>query len=144
MLVHKATMGVLDRLWTGQYARGPDGTRVPLERPARLTDVDDPEVWWEVPASSPLARKLRLHYPWLRPEVGEDGRLTDVVPIRDDEAGGEPDQEELAQEARARGYQSVGRARRPRGLFGFLEGPGGATRTEDAPSMKKLLKELTQ
>ena len=38
-------MGVRDRIWEGQCARGPDGTHIPVDRPASLSDVEDPEAW---------------------------------------------------------------------------------------------------
>lgn len=145
MLVHKQTMGVLDRLWTGLYTQGPDGGMVPLERPARLTDVDDPENWWEIPNAGPLYRRVRDNYPWIKPRTGPDGELlwVDLPEDPERQARAEAAQEALRQEARGRGYRSAGRARRPKGLFGFLEGPESATRAADAPPMKNLLKELT-
>ncbi len=120
MLVHKATRGVLDCIWTGRYIRGPDGARLPLERPARLSDVDDPEAWWEIPGAGPLARRVRRYYPFLRPVVDGEGRLADVIPLRQEEgreAAGQA--EERRREAGRRGYKNPGRVR-PTGLMPFL------------------------
>ena len=74
-------MGVLDRIWTGQYRLGPDGRRLPLERPARLADFPELKAseWWEVDTRTPLARKLRRYYPWVTPVTGPDGALIDVL-----------------------------------------------------------------
>lgn len=118
MLVHKATMGILDRIWTGQHTRGPDGILNPVERPARPSDVDDPEEWWEIPSSGTLAKKIRRYYPWITPEIGQDGKLVDVQIQRDT-----PKQavirEELRKEAAKRGYKQPKRLR-PRGIMPFL------------------------
>lgn len=117
-------MGVLDRIWDGQYTRGPDGTLNPVERQAVLSDVDVPEDWWEIPSRSPLARRIRLHYPFLSPVVDEEGTLVDVIPLRTG-AGQETAERARAvkaaqiQEAARRGYQKAGRMR-PLGLMPFL------------------------
>ena len=102
-------MGVLDRIWEGQYARGPDGTQIPVDRPAALSDVEDPEAWWEIPSQGALARKVRRYYPLLRPVVDKEGGLVEVVPLCPDED----------QEAARRGYRKAGKARRL-GLMSFL------------------------
>lgn len=124
MLIHKATMGVLDRIWTGRHSRVPDGVLTPVDRPAALSDVDDPETWWEIPSQGALARKIRRYYPLLRPVVDEEGRLVEAVPLCPDE-----DQEAVerarkakaakTQEAARRGYQKAGKVR-PLGLMPFL------------------------
>jgi len=114
-------MGVLDYIWTGKHTHGPDGTMVPVERPAVLADVDDPEGWWEIPSRSALAKKIRLYYPLLRPVTGPDGQLVDVVILRPEE-GQEAAQEArdaLKKEAAQRGYKRPGKVR-PRGLMPFL------------------------
>lgn len=124
-LVHKATMGVLDRLWTGQYTRTPDGAASPLERPAALSDVEDPENWWEIPSRSSLAGRIRLHYPFLRPVTDAEGQLVDVVALGS-EAGQEAAErareakETRTKEAARRGYRNAGRVR-PLGLMPFLD-----------------------
>ena len=74
-------MGVLDRIWEGQYARGPDGTQIPVDRPAALSDVEDPEAWWEIPSQGALARKIRRYYLLLRPVVDGEGRLVEAGPL---------------------------------------------------------------
>lgn len=121
MLVHKATMGVLDRVWTGKHAHRPDGTLCPIDRPAVLADVDDPEDWWEIPGTGPLARTIRMNYPWIRPETSLSGELTGVVVTRTLERQTEAQavQEARREEARERGYKRTGRMR-PRGLMPFL------------------------
>lgn len=121
MLIHKATMGVLDRVWLGQYTRGPDGIQIPLEHPAVRSDVEDPEAWWEISGKGPLAAKIRRYYPFLRPVTGPDGELADVTLLETE--GLERTRQEAAaartQEARQRGYQRTGRVR-PKGLMPFL------------------------
>ena len=117
-------MGVLDRIWEGQYTRGPDGTQIPADRPAVLSDVEDPEAWWEIPSQGALARKVRRYYPLLRPVVDKEGGLVEVVPLCPDE-----DQEATkrarevkaarTQEAARRGYRKAGKVR-PLGLMPFL------------------------
>lgn len=124
MLVHKATMGVLDRIWTGQHTRGPDGILNPVERLAVPSDVDNPEDWWEIPSRSSLARRIRLYYPLLRPVVDEEGNLVDVVLLYSEERqeASERARETKAakvQEAARRGYRKAGRVR-PLGLMPFL------------------------
>ncbi len=117
-------MGVLDHIWTGRHSRGPDGVLTPVDRPAALSDVEDPEAWWEIPSQGALARKIRRYYPLLRPVVDEEGGLVEVVPLCPDE-----DQEaaERAREVKAartqaaarRGYRKAGKVR-PLGLMPFL------------------------
>ncbi len=117
-------MGVLDRIWTGRHSRGPDGVLTPVDRPAALSDVENPEAWWEIPSQGALARKVRRYYPLLRPVVDEEGGLVEVVPLCPDE-----DQEaaERAREVKAartqaaarRGYRKAGKVR-PLGLMPFL------------------------
>lgn len=124
MLVHKATMGVLDRIWTGRHSQGPDGVLTPVDRPAALSDVEDPEAWWEIPSQGTLARKIRRYYPLLSPVVDGEGRLVEAVPLCPDE-----DQEAaerarevntaMTQEAARRGYRKAGKVR-PLGLMPFL------------------------
>lgn len=124
MLVHKATMGVLDRIWTGQHTRGPDGILNPVERLAVPSDVDNPEDWWEIPSRSSLARRIRLYYPFLRPVVDEEGNLVDVVLLYSEERQEASERARKTkaakvQEAARRGYRKAGRVR-PLGLMPFL------------------------
>ena len=117
-------MGVLDRIWTGQHTRGPDGILSPLERQAVSSDVDHPEDWWEIPSRSSLARRIRLHYPFLSPVLDEEGGLVDVVPFcteADQEAAERAREAKAAQvqEAARRGYRKAGRVR-PLELMPFL------------------------
>ena len=117
-------MGVLDRIWTGRHSRGPDGVLTPVDRPAALSDVEDPEAWWEIPSQGTLARKIRRYYPLLSPVVDGEGRLVEAVPLCPDE-----DQEAaerarevntaMTQEAARRGYRKAGKVR-PLGLMPFL------------------------
>ena len=117
-------MGVLDRIWTGRHSRGPDGVLTPVDRPAALSDVEDPEAWWEIPSQGALARKVRRYYPLLRPVVDEEGGLVEVVPLcpdEDQEAAERARKVKAArtQEAARRGYRKAGRVR-PLGLMPFL------------------------
>lgn len=117
-------MGVLDRIWTGQHTRGPDGILNPVERPAVPSDVDNPEDWWEIPSRGALAQKIRRYYPLLRPVVDEEGCLLEVVPLcpNEDQEASERARETKAartQEAARRGYRKAGRVR-PLGLMPFL------------------------
>ena len=74
-------MGVLDRIWTGRHSRGPDGVLTPVDRLAALSDVEDPENWWEIPSQGALARKIRRYYLLLRPVVDGEGRLVEAGPL---------------------------------------------------------------
>lgn len=117
-------MGVLDRIWTGQHTRGPDGILNPVERPVVPSDVDNPEDWWEIPSRGALAQKIRRYYPLLRPVVDEEGCLVEVVPLCPEERqeAAETVREAKAarvQEAARRGYRRAGRVR-PLGLMPFL------------------------
>lgn len=111
-------MGVLDRIWTGQHTRGPNGIQCPVERPAVLSDVDDPEEWWEIPGSGALAKKIRRYYPWITPDIGQDGNLVDVQIQRETPKQASA-REELRKEAAKRGYKQPKRLR-PRGIMPFL------------------------
>ena len=114
MLVHKATMGVLLDLWTGEHRRDPvTGKDIPILRAATLADVPDPEGWWVVPANTPLGRRILRYYPNLVPVVGEGGELLDALPDRPEKP--EPDRSE----AQARGYKKRTRLR-PKNLFDFM------------------------
>ncbi|MEY8315971.1 hypothetical protein AALB19_01490 [Oscillospiraceae bacterium 50-58] len=124
MLIHKTTMGVLERIWTGQHTRRADGTLSPLDRPAVLSDVDDPENWWEIPSRGALAQKIRRYYPFLRPVVDGEGGLVEVVPLcsEEDQEAAERAREvktAMTQEAARRGYRKAGKVR-PLGLMPFL------------------------
>lgn len=117
-------MGVLDRIWTGRHSRGLDGVLTPVDRPAALSDVEDPEAWWEIPSQGALARKIGRYYPLLRPVVDEEGGLVEVVPLcpdEDQEAAERAREVKAArtQEAARRGYRKAGRVR-PLGLMPFL------------------------
>ena len=117
-------MGVLDRIWTGRHSRGPDGVLTPADRPAVLSDVDDPEEWWEISSRGALARKVRRYYPLLRPVMDKEGGLVEVVPLcpgEDQEAAERAREVKAArtQEAARRGYRKAGKVR-PLGLMPFL------------------------
>ena len=78
MLLHKATMGVLDTIWTGRYAAARTG-RYPVLLKASLDLCGlDPGDWWEVP--SHLVVRARRSYPWMDPVVSETGELLDLIP----------------------------------------------------------------
>lgn len=121
MLIHKATMGVLEYFWTGKYQTNHSGNLVPIDRPATLSDVDDPEEWWEIPNNCTLARTIHIYYPWITPEIDSDGRLIGVKIQKDEED--EPefhiDRDALKREASSRGYRNIGRIR-PKGMMPFL------------------------
>ena len=117
-------MGVLDRIWTGRHSRGPDGVLTPVDRSAALSDVEDPEDWWEIPSQGALARKIRRYYPLLRPVVDGEGRLVEVVPLCPDEGQEAAERARKVkaartQEAARRGYRKAGKVR-PLGLMSFL------------------------
>lgn len=80
MLIHKATMGVLDRVWLGKYQYDAKlGTKTPVLHAVTLSDVDDPEDWWEIPSNSSLAKMVQRYYPRIFPEVDtETGQLVNV------------------------------------------------------------------
>ena len=80
MLIHKATLGVLEYApWDGAY-RTYDGVRIPVLRPATLAGLGlDPADWWELDSRSSLARVLRACWPWCDPVV-EAGELVGVQP----------------------------------------------------------------
>ena len=81
MLIHKATLGVLDYYWAGRYAKGPDGQQVPLMVEYTLEGAGlGADEWWYVPSRSPLAARIRWSYPWMDIVLGEDGELLDVHP----------------------------------------------------------------
>lgn len=126
MLIHKRTMGILDRVWTGRHTRTQNGTLLPMERLAVLSDVDSPEDWWEIPSLGALAKKVRRYYPLLRPVTDEEGHLVGVVPLYPDEdqKAAERAREAKAartQEAARRGYRKAGKVR-PLWLMSFLTG----------------------
>ncbi len=80
MLVHKATMGVLDQFWTGRHRKTSAGGEEPVMAEHTLENTPlDPAEWWEVPRESALGRKLRRYYPFCSPEVSADGRLDGVT-----------------------------------------------------------------
>lgn len=125
MLVHKRTMGVLAEIWEGYYTREADGSLLPVCRRVKLSDVDNPEEWWEVPSRGALASKILWNYPFLRPVVDENGALVDVICV-----ASEYEQEEArraqearqvkTQEANRRGYQRNFNKLRPTGLIPLL------------------------
>lgn len=124
MLVHKASMGVLEYIWTGQYRRDGTGTKVPVERLAKLADLPelDPADWWEIPGDTTLAKRLRIYYPDVEAIVSPSGELVDVKPLQTAKVPEDPvEQQERREEARRRGYRAPGRVR-PKGLMPFLMG----------------------
>ena len=117
-------MGVLDRIWTGRHSRGPDGVLTPVDRLAALSDVEDPEAWWEIPSQGTLARKIRRYYPLLRPVVDGEGRLVEAVPLcpdKDQEAAERAREAKAArtQEAARRGYRKPAKCS-PLGFLRFF------------------------
>ena len=127
MLIHKATMGVLQTYWTGAHRTVP-GSAVPepvmKEYTFQTAPELSPEEWWEVPMTSKLGRKIRVYYPWVNPVVNEAGELTDVE-IQQAAPDGEQEARKsaLAQEARRRGYHRRGKVR-PKNIMPFLAAKG--------------------
>lgn len=125
MLIHRATMGVLDTYWTGAYRTVPGSLiREPVYREYSFTAAPElnPSEWWELPRSSRLGRKVRLYYPWITPVVDEAGALTDVEIHRESPDGQREAQKAvLQQEAARRGYRTAGRVR-PKNIMPFLAG----------------------
>lgn len=117
MIVHKRTMGVVYRVWTGDSRLSPTGQLEPVMKEVCLSDYPwlDPEEWWEV-TDRVLIRRILRGYPELRPLVDEDGQLTGVEPIKTEDA---PPAGSAAEEARARGYAGR-RSLRPKGMMPFL------------------------
>lgn len=125
MLVHKRTMGVLEQIWEGYHTREADGSLTPVCRLARISDVDNPEEWWEVPSVGPLSSTIRWNYPFLRPVVDEDGALVDVVRIPseyelEEERRVQEARQAMLREANRRGYQRNFKKLRPTGLIPLL------------------------
>ncbi len=81
MLIHKATMGVLDLYGTGRYrAAGADGV-LPVMAEYTLAGAGLPEAdWWEVPRDSALGRKALRYYPCCTAVLAADGSLVDIAP----------------------------------------------------------------
>lgn len=113
-------MGVLDYIWTGTSV-SKMGAVTPVYRQATLADVDDPTQWWEIPRASPLGKYIRIHYPFLTPEVGESGELVGAKAVRED-GGPDPaeDRKALDAEARSRGYARASRATMRKNIMPFL------------------------
>lgn len=132
MLIHKGTMGVLTWMWTGKHRRE-KGSSLPAMRQYRLSDLpqEDWDNWWEVPTNSPLAQKIRAHYPWLEPVLGPEGELLDVnITVNDQEAERERQQARRRaaqqEEAVRRGYRRRASVR-PTGLMPFLNAERSST-----------------
>lgn len=127
MLVHKATMGVLDEIWDGTYRKQADGSYAPVSRHTNMADFPElsPEDWWEIPDTSPLAARILRSYPFICPVMAENGELLDVVPLSFADQEREAEKKTLDAEAARRGYKKRGCVR-PKGLFPFLS-PGGET-----------------
>ena len=132
MLIHKGTMGVLTWMWTGKH-RMENGRSLPAMRQYRLSDLprEDWDNWWELPTNSPLAQKIRKHYPWLEPVLGPEGELLDVnitANSQDAERERQQARHRAAQqeEAARRGYRKRGMVR-PTGLMPFLNAERSST-----------------
>ena len=123
MLIHKDTMGVLEWIWTGEL-RTENGVSVPAERPATLADVEDPGEWWEISGRSDMARTARLYYPWLTPDVDEQGELVGLTPQREVLETGEQDRAALEEQAREKGYKRAGRKAQRKNVMPFLRSGG--------------------
>ncbi len=118
MLVHKRTMGVLDQYWTGENRTEPDGNVYPVMAEYTLAGTGlDAADWWEVPASSPLGRSLRIYYPYCSPVTDEAGELIAVRPWPPWQRYGEAPPEELCPD---RTPPKKRRQNRKSGLFAAL------------------------
>ena len=121
MLIHKATLGVLDYYWSGRYAKSLDGQQLPLMVEYTLDGSGlSPDEWWYVPSRSPLAARIRWSYPWMDPVLGEDGELLDVLPWPRWMRSGEPPPEEQPRPEKKKSRQR----RRRGGMFAALLGDG--------------------
>lgn len=119
MLVHKQTMGIIDRVWTGDYMTDQNGVRIPIERKVILDDVDSPDDWWEVSTDSSLGKRIKKFYPFITPIVDNDGNLVDVVSINEYDEAEEQLKKIKMEEMANRGYKNR-RGARPLGLMPFL------------------------
>jgi hypothetical protein len=80
VLVHKATLGVLQWAWDGVSYETFQGVRCPrLEAVTLETYGLDSADWWQIPNGTPLARQIALCYPFFDPVVTE-GELVGVQP----------------------------------------------------------------
>jgi hypothetical protein len=80
VLVHKATLGVLQWTWDGVSYEIVQGVRCPrLEAVTLETYGLDSADWWQIPNGTPLARQIALYYPFFDPVVTE-GELVGVQP----------------------------------------------------------------
>lgn len=93
-----------------------------------------------MPSVGALARRIRMYYPWIVPELNEEGHLVGIsLAERPDGASQET---YLAQEAAQRGYQRRHKVR-PRNLMPFLSvpkdapNPGCAGRVEGLEPLKR-------
>lgn len=78
MLVHKRTMGILDYVWAGEYSRISASLSEPKKKYITISDVENPDEWWEIPNNSSLARTICRYYPWVIPKTDFDGNLIGV------------------------------------------------------------------
>ena len=80
MLIHKATLGVLEYApWDGTCHTFND-KRLPVLRPATMAGLGlSPDEWWQVRNGSALALAIRRCYPFFSPVV-EAGELVGAEP----------------------------------------------------------------
>lgn len=121
MLVHKETMGVLYRIWTGEHRKGLTGLLEPVVRSPTLSDVDDPNEWYEIPDNGPFSKTILMYYPWITLEFDSDGNIIGVSiqdnpmrPLKE-----KADSIAIKRESENRGY-SRNRKLRPKELMPFL------------------------
>ena len=123
MLVHKSTMGVVDRIWTGQYTilkRNGPAIKVPKYVEATFTtcniSVIERDKWWYVPSNSTLAKKILKVYPDCRPVTNDDDELIDItIGASADELG------EFLSEINKRHKKTKTKKQRPTDVFPGLE-----------------------
>ena len=79
VIIHKKTMGAVDRIWNGKW-RIIQCRREPFYEPAKLSDFPElnPDDWWEIRTGSKLGKKVVRYYPEIEPVVDENGLLVDI------------------------------------------------------------------
>jgi hypothetical protein len=112
VLVHKATLGVLQWAWDGASYETFQGVRCPrLEAVTLETYGLDAADWWQVPNGTPLARQIALTYPFFDPVVAE-GELVGIHPWPAWRRYGEEPEQQQTQTSKPRRRGKYNRRRR--------------------------------
>lgn len=129
MLIHKKSLGVLTTVMA------PDADAL-MEIAATIDNFFklgleiDPNEWWFVPNSTPLARRISLSYPDFVPVTNDAGELVDIVDLRAERqqtlreqiAAEEAERDaQLRRDAEARGYAPVRKTRVAPMSMGFMQ-----------------------